>query len=147
MDLLQNTFATLFVSALGGGFALLGNYLIVRRQDRDGRARSVLSTQVEVHQQAYAHWFRLRHLDSPGEDRLVIVNDALDWWSRHCLYLPPALQDSFYSTVIAARQHADTEGDRRNVFWDELKILGVSIEASVRELGIHLDTRSIASIR
>ncbi len=87
---------------------------------------AALDRRLEVHQQAYAHWWHLLHsvyTDDVGKK----VDECRAWWVEHCVYLGSEVRDAFLAALLAAQQHREillSEREYAKTNWARVESLG-----------------------
>lgn len=65
---------------------------------------AAIDRRLEAHQEAFVLWRKLisyAHTDEIGK----VVLECQDWWEKNCLYLEPAVRESFSDSYSAAHTH------------------------------------------
>ena len=91
------------------GYDLLLHQLQSRQQLR----MAALEKRLQVHQEAYTLWRKLRsNVSSPNLDSIVL--ECQQWWESNCLYLDPDARATFARAYSAAAFHGELLEQGRN---------------------------------
>lgn len=63
---------------------------------------AVLDKRMQVHQEAFAMWQRLRFTKRPTKESTQLILDCQEWWNNNCLYLSSDARVAFKKAYIAA---------------------------------------------
>lgn len=141
MEEFKDLAATLVVSIIGGGVALVCNYVLTRYQETNKFRLAALDRKLEAHQKAFTLWHRLRFSLSDNEKCNIAIQECQSWWIENCLYLPPNVRKEFYFKLMATVPLALVSMERRVEFQDELAKVGKLIESSLDQHVAGMDIR------
>ena len=81
--------------------------LLEREKQRYSLQLAALDRRLEVHQEAYALWWKLIASVYKEEERSKVVMECQEWWIHNRLYLEPKVAQAFSRAYHAAAQHSD----------------------------------------
>ena len=68
---------------------------------------------LQAHQEAFTLWRKLLK-NVHGENIGDVVNECVEWWERHCLYLDAKARASFLIAAQSASNHGGFKRDRES---------------------------------
>lgn len=93
--------------------------LLISERDRADRYKFVaLDKRLQVHQEAYSHWWRIRNslLRPYDEKRLVVIYECDRWWQENCLYLDATARKCFRALLGGAINFESLDEAKREEF-------------------------------
>jgi len=113
------------------------NRLVLEQGSRRHQLRmAALDRRLEVHQQAYTFWLRLRGSIYKEDEIRAVVIECQNWWGLHCLYLDETVRQAFHDAYVAAANHrelkdAHVEAQTLQKNWDTITSVGEFIVKAV----------------
>lgn len=88
---------------------------------------------LQAHQEAYAHWSKLRH-HAADEKGLDMALEAAAWWDNNALYLEAEPRELFMKAVVAAGYHFELIDTNRGQGQEEAAKVVANMD-TIRALG------------
>ena len=81
--------------------------LLEQMNQRHQLRLAALDKRLEVHQQAYALWWKLRGYVHNREEIGKVVDECQEFWVKNCLYLHADARHAFRTAYLSAPNHRD----------------------------------------
>jgi hypothetical protein len=120
---------------VGSIITSFGQYLMSEANMRQQLRIAALDKRLQTAQEAYTLWLRLRllpRIDEKQNEKLVfkVLQDCLQWWETHSLYLTAEARKAFKKAHNAAGDLAIARASKAD--WDEMKTLANDIDRAGR---------------
>jgi hypothetical protein len=92
---------------IGSGLTAFTSLLLAKENRRGLLVIAALDKRLEVHQEAYRIWRKIRGAVYKPEILGRVLEEANEFWESNCLYLDPKSREAFIDCIIRAHTHRD----------------------------------------